>query len=461
VKVNDGKQGGSFRDPNGFVFFREGRLYRQVNSSYREEFDYLIDSGLYGELAGEGLLVSHEDADISLANSEEAYRIIQPAPVPFISYPHEWCFSQLKDAALITLGIQRRAMEKGMSLKDCSAFNVQFYRGKPVFIDTLSFERYSEGRPWVAYRQFCQHFLAPLALMSMRDVRLNQLFRVYIDGIPLDLASSLLPMRSRLSFKLLTHIHVHARYQRRYSEETEKPGRRRGVSRNALMGIIADLESAVRGLKWEPRDTEWAEYYDDTNYSDRGIGAKGKLVEEYLDAVEPGTVWDLGANTGRFSRIAASRGHSVISFDIDPAAVERNYLECVREGGDKILPLLLDLTNPTSGMGWGGRERMSLSDRGPADTVLALALIHHLAISNNLPLDMIAGFLSGVCGKLIVEFIPKEDSQVGRLLVCREDIFDEYTKDRFEEAFGRYFSIDRSEVIVDSKRTLYLMSGKK
>jgi len=458
--MDNGKHGGSFRDPNGFVFFKDGFLYRQVNVRYREDYDTLIESGLYGELAAAGLLVEHEEADRSLAVTGEAYRVLRPRPVPFISYPHEWCFSQLRDAALVTLEIQKKALAHGMSLKDCSAFNVQFDGVTPVFIDTLSFERYREGRPWVAYRQFCQHFLAPLALMSHTDIRLGQLFRVYIDGVPLDLAGRLLPFSSRLKFSLFTHIHLHARYQRRYGGETESPRGRGKVSRTGVLGIVDSLESAVKGLSWKPAGTEWAEYYDDTNYTPEGLGSKERLVREFLDGLPPGTVWDLGANTGRFSRIAAERGRSVVSFDVDPAAVERNYRACAADGVGNILPLLLDLTNPTAGMGWAGEERMSILDRGPAGTVLALALIHHLAISNNLPFDRIAAFLGRLCRHLIVEFVPKDDSQVRRLLVCRDDIFDDYTQERFEEAFTRFFDIERSAGITGSLRTLYLMRGK-
>jgi SAM-dependent methyltransferase len=455
--MNSGKHGGSFRDPNGFIFFKEGILYRQVNERCRDAFDALMESGLYDDLVGAELLIDHEEVDQSLAASADAYKVLRPRRVPFVSYPHEWCFSQLKTAALITLEIQKRALERGMSLKDCSAFNVQFVGGKPVFIDTLSFERLREGEPWVAYRQFCQHFLAPLALMSNTDVRLNQLLRVYIDGVPLDLASSLLPFRTRMKLPLLAHIHLHARFQRRYEGRSEKIRRRGSVGRTALLGIVDSLEGAVRSLKLAPRRTEWGEYYEDTNYTNNGLGSKERLVDAFLRGVEPGTVWDLGANTGRFSRVAAAQGRYVVSFDIDPAAVEKNYLSCIEEGRRDILPLLLDLANPTCGMGWAGAERMSLRERGPAGTVLALALIHHLAISNNVPFGRIAEFLSTICGTLIVEFVPKDDSQVRRLFVCREDVFDDFTQKHFEEEFGRFFRIVRAERIVDSLRTLYLM----
>ena len=458
-QMNSRRHAGSFRDPDGFIFTRDGRLYRQVNGRYAEAYDLLVGSGLYDELARSGLLVRHEEVDLSLAAAEGAYRVLRPETVPFISYPHEWCFSQLKDAALTTLAVQKKALERGMSLKDCSAFNIQFDHGRPVFIDTLSFERRVEGRPWPAYRQFCQHFLAPLALARYRDVRLLQLLRVHIDGIPLDLASDLLPLRTRFSPSLLIHVHMHARFQKRYGSKTEKPSGRGRIDLKALLALADSLESAVAGMTWKPSGTEWAEYYDDTNYSGEGLDDKARLVGEYLDAIGPGVVWDLGANTGRFSRVASDRGRRVVSFDIDPAAVERNYLGLAKRKDGEILPLVLDLTNPTSGMGWAGEERASLEERGPADIGMALALLHHLAISDNLPFEDIARFFSRVCRSLIVEYVPKEDSQVGRLLVCREDIFDSYTQDEFERAFRRYFTIERAERIADSGRILYLMRG--
>jgi hypothetical protein len=176
----------SFRDPSGYLFHRGAELYRQVNRRYQENYDLLTSSGLYDKLVAEGLLVPHEEVDLEPLDAATAYKTIKPLLVPFVSYPYEWCFSQLKDAALATLAIQKTAMSHGMSLKDASAYNIQFIDCRPVLIDTLSFERYVPGRPWIAYRQFCQHFLAPLALMSYRDPRVSQLLKAGLDGIPLD-----------------------------------------------------------------------------------------------------------------------------------------------------------------------------------------------------------------------------------------------------------------------------------
>jgi hypothetical protein len=454
--ANSAQLPASFRDPSGFLFQRDGVLYRQVNLVYKGDYDHLMSSGLYQALVDDNLLVAHEEVGIEPPVPEVAYRIIKPELIPFISYPYEWCFSQLRDAALTTLNIQRRALDFGMSLRDSSAYNIQFKNGRPIFIDTLSFGKYREGQPWVAYRQFCQHFLAPLALMSYKDIRLSRLLGIYIDGLPLDLAASLLPGRTRLRFSLLSHIHLHARSQKRFADKPINLGQHR-LSRYGFLGILNSLESTIRKLKWQPKGTEWADYYQDTNYSPQAFEHKKTIVAGFLDRVRPATVWDLGANVGVFSRLASGRGIPTVSFDVDPAAVEKNYVDCVGRSDASILPLVIDLTNPSPSIGWENKERMSLEERGPVDVVLALALVHHLAISNNLPFGKIAEFLSHICKSLIIEFIPKSDSQVQRLLATREDIFPHYTRQAFEQEFSRYFTIDDSADIRESQRTLYLM----
>ena len=446
----------SFRDPSGFLFTRNGILYRQINRAYAEDYARLMDSGLYEKLVKANLLIPHVEVDQAPAEKEAAFKVVQPERAPFISYPYEWSFSQLKDAALATLSIHKRALKLGMSLKDASAYNIQFVRGKAMLIDTLSFEIYKEGEPWIAYKQFCQHFLAPLALMSYRDIRLNQLLRIYIDGVPLDLASALLPFRTKLNFGLLTHIHVHADSQKRYSNKVVEP--RKGVmSQQAMIGLIESLEAAIRKLSWTPAGTEWGAYYEATNYSDAAFEHKKQLVREWTAEKKPNLVWDLGGNTGIFSREAASSGAFTVSFDIDPAAVEQSFQVVKKNKEQNLLPLVLDLTNPSPAIGWDLTERDSFGQRGPADMALALAVIHHLAISNNVPLSQLAQFFAARAKGLIIEFVPKSDSQVKRLLASRKDIFPSYTKDGFEEAFKRYFKILKVEAVRDSERHLYLM----
>ncbi len=454
----------SFRDPSGFLFMRDGVLYRQVNQSYQKDYDLMMQSGLYERLVKSKRLIPHAEVAVPPARPDLAYKVIQPERVEFISYPYEWSFSQLKDAALLTLSIQKIALEKGLSLKDASAYNIQFHHGRPILIDSLSFEAYPEGQPWVAYRQFCQHFLAPLALMAYRDVRLNQLLRVYIDGVPLDLASQLLPLRTRAQFGLLAHIHLHASAQKKYSDAPDQAvsqAKGRSMSKMSLIGLIDNLTGNINRLKWEPQGTEWGDYYDATNYTREAFEQKQQLVRQFIEQIQPGQVWDFGANTGVFSRLAAEQGILTISSDIDPAAVEKNYREMRQNKEKNLLPLVLDLTNPSPGIGWQNAERDAFIERGPVDAVMALALIHHLTISNNVPLPDLAAFFARLGHWLIVEFIPKEDLQVQRLLMTREDIFPQYHQAGFEEAFRECFMIKDCQPVAGSKRVLYLMENKE
>jgi hypothetical protein len=447
---------GSFRDPSGFIFYRNDSIYRQVNKSYRENYDLLMSSNLYDVLVAEQLLISHIEADFEGHDPVNEYKIIKPEKIPFISYPYEWCFSQLKDAALCMLSIQKKALEYGMTLKDSNAYNMQFFNGKPVLIDTLSFEIHKEGQPWIGYRQFCQHFLAPLALMSFKDIRLNQLSRVFIDGIPLDLARKILPLKAFSRFSLLSHIYIHSKYQKAFSKKRDFDKNKK-MGRFGMWGLLDNLESAVNKLNWVPGDTEWDNYYDTSNYSKEALKRKQEIVAGLLERVKPADVWDIGANRGVFSRIASEKGIRTISFDFDPSCVEKNYLDHKQSTKKNILPLLLDLTNPSPGLGWHHNERMSLLERGPGDCILALAIIHHLAISNNLPLVRIASLFADIGKSLIIEFVPKEDSQVQKLISTREDIFDDYSRKAFEESFMKYFQIIDSIPIEGTSRILYLM----
>ena len=448
----------SFRDPSGFLFTQGESLYRQINRKYASEYAHLMESGLYDELQSLGRLVSHEEVDIPPQVAEKAFKVIKPTELPFISYPYEWSFSQLKEAALTTLAIQKRALKKGMSLKDASAYNIQFQHGKAMLIDTLSFEFYKEGEPWVAYKQFCQHFLAPLALMAKQDIRLSQLLRVYIDGIPLDLASELLPSSTKLNAGLMMHIHLHAKAQVKYADENIKEKKqKKGISKQALLAMIDSLRNTIKNLEWNPEGTEWGNYYEITNYTDAAFLHKKELISAWVAEQQPAQVWDLGANNGVFSRLAAEQDIFTVSFDIDPAAVEQNYRQVKSAKEGNLLPLVLDLTNPSPALGWHNQERDSFIDRAPADMVFALALIHHLAISNNVPLLQLADFFAESGKWLVIEFVPKSDSQVQKLLQSREDIFDGYALENFETVFATRFTIRKKERVRESERHLYLM----
>ncbi len=449
---------GSFRDPSGFVFQdTDSSLIRSIAASYFPHYDYLMASGLYDNLIKKGFLIPHQEDKIRWNQQE---RIIIPTLIPFISYPYEWSFSQLKDAALLTLNIQKEALSHGMTLKDASVYNVQFYKGSPIFIDTLSFELYEEGSPWVAYKQFCEHFLAPLALMAYKDIRLSALLKQYLDGIPVSLAAKLLPFRAYFNLSFLLHIHFHANAQKKYESQTSKKNNYK-VSKNQMLGLLDSLKSGIESCFYAPEGTEWAEYYEDDSYTQKGFESKQAMISDFLHLAAPKTVFDIGANNGFFSRLAATQSDFVVSMDYDVACVEKNYCLLKQEQDKKILPLVMDISNPTGGSGWANKERQSLSARGRPDCVLALAVIHHLALSNNVPFNLLASYFSELTKDwLIIEFVPKRDKKVQVLLATRKDIFDHYTTEVFESSFKQYFSIVAKEQITDSQRILYLMKLK-
>jgi hypothetical protein len=462
------RDSGSFRDPAGFVFHHEGNLYRQVNASFANEYRSLIDSGLYTELVRDGLLIPHEETDLRLPGAPPAHAVLRPLPVPFISYPYEWCFRQYKAAALLTLEIQTRAIDRGLILRDASAYNVQFVGCRPILVDTLSFGKWQEGRPWAAYRQFCMHFLAPLACMAGVDALLARTTRIHVDGIPLGLAARLLPGRTKLRPGLLMHLHLHA------SRDTagDAPDARaatheeyRRMSRRALLGLVESLKRTVDNLSWRPSQTLWSAYMGRCSYTPAALQSKRKLVAEWLDAIAAGTrvrsAWDFGTNTGMYSRIAAGKASYVVALDSDHDAVERQFDECLVRGDARILPLVQDLANPSPALGWHHRERRSLAERGPCDVGLALAIVHHLAVGANAPLELVAELFHDCCRHLIVEFVPKEDPQVTEMLALRGDVFENYSQPGFERAFQPYFYVEKTARIEGTVRDLYLMSRRR
>lgn len=452
--------GASFRDPAGYVFCSsEGEILRQINPSGAADYDLLMKSGLYDSLTKAGLLVKHEAVPKSKGLTKDAHAVIKPTYVPYISYPFEWSFSQLKDAALLTLSIQKMALQHGMSLKDASAYNVQFVNGKPVFIDTLSFEEYTSGKPWQAYRQFCQHFLAPLALMAYTDVRLLQLLRTHIDGVPLDLATKLLPRKAKLRPGLAMHLVLHAKAQKSKESEHKQPDR--PVAQSTLEAIIASLERLIKKLQPLEESTEWKDYYNNTNYTVSAADEKAKLLSEFFKPLKINTALDLGGNNGKYSRVLNKIGIKTICADIDPNAVEANYRYVRQQQEQDMLPLLIDLTNPGGSIGWRNDEREPIHQRLKCDAVVALAIIHHITISNNVPFEKSAAYLSEFAPYLAIEFVPKEDSQVQKLLATRQDIFPDYHKTGFKKAYEQFYTIEKESLIEGTTRTLFLLKRKQ
>ena len=452
---------GSFRDPCGRVFDSEGGILRSVNACYRHHWEKAVACGLLPDLAAKGqALAFHEAAPLP-----GAWKTLAVERIPWVSYPYEWSFPQLRDAAVLTLEIQKEALARGMTLKDASAYNIQFRGAAPVFIDLLSFEEREADAPWQAYRQFCMHFLAPLALYAA-DTRLSRLSALWIDGIPLDLAWSLLPGSSAFSLGLQMHLHLHAKAENKYRDGrlAARDIRRAKVSAQGLFDIADSLLRLVKGMPGPKQAGEWEDYYTDTNYSPAARQAKETLTERAAaQARNRHMALDLGANTGHYSALLARHFSQVIAADIDARAVGRHYLSLRARGEKRVLPLVLDLANPSPGIGWGCAERASWLQRGKTDFVSALALTHHLYFSNGIPWPEQAAFFAALLapgGTLLLEFVPREDSQVERLLAARDDIFPDYTLQGFRAAFSPLFEEQEAHSLPETKRTLLLLTRR-
>lgn len=442
----------SFRDPDGYVFKEDGLFKRQICESYIETYEKIKMSGLYEKLFEKDLLIPH--TEVSTHNEI----VLEPEQLDFLSYPYEWSFAQYKEAALCTLKILETAMDYGFILKDATAYNLTWHKGKMVFFDTLSFTPYEQGQPWMGYRQFCSHFLAPLALMSNVDLRMNGLMSKFIDGVPLDLASKLLPMKTKLNPALLLHIHLHANLQSKNADVRKKVDVK--ISTQTIKNLILSLKETIKNLQPFGAKTEWGDYYNDTNYSKDQSDEKAEIIKRWLANGNFKKILDLGSNDGTFSRIAKQHCEFVFSADIDPIAVDKNVWRCKKMKEKNITPILLDITAPSPAIGWGLAEREGIFERLKTDAAMALALVHHLAIGNNLPLESVFEVFKKIAPVWIVEFVDKEDSQVKRLLANREDVFPNYTIDGFRAAASKHFEIKEERMISGTKRTMFLLEMK-
>ena len=443
----------SYRDTAGFVFKQDGKVYRYVHPDYETHYVQLMNSGLYDELVKRSKLIPHTE----LAEKNELGftdgRVLLPEQIPFISYPYEWSFDMWKDAALLTLQIATASLKKEMILKDATPFNIQFHKGRAVFIDTLSFGNYEPGKPWIAYRQFSECFLAPLLLMHYCHPDTGKLFTAYPNGIPMDMLVNLLPKRSKWNMNTLLHVHLQAKFT---GKQKQKAGNENNFSKQKLEILLKGLESFVQKLSPKKVKTTWDDYYTGTILGDDYLKAKTILVESFIKGIEFNSVIDLGANDGHFS-LLFNDDKNVIATDADSNCINDLYLRIKKTGRANILPLVNNLTTPSPAIGWNNTERESITARLKADLVMALALVHHLAIANNVPLSLIADWLQPMGEYLIIEFVPKTDEKVKLLLQNRKDIFRDYSLEDFKNIFAHKYQFIKEEKVGGTDRVLFLM----
>ncbi|MEO6289914.1 MAG: class I SAM-dependent methyltransferase [Ginsengibacter sp.] len=446
----------SFKDPSGFVFKKDNLLYRQVNKSYAEDYDLLMTSGLYKDLVGKKYLLNHSETTENFSGSADWYKTILPEQLSFTSYFYEWCFGQLKDAALLTLAVQKMAIKYGMVLKDATPSNVQFHKGRPVLIDTLSFEKYDQSQPWIAYRQFCECFLFPLYLQKYLGIDLQKLMLAWPDGIPATVTKKMLPLKSNFNLGVGLHVSLQSKIK-----TSKNPVNYRGkFNQEKMLQLVANLEDNIKVCILKKDKTTWSNYYAETIISQSYLSKKADIFHELINAASFKTVLDIGANDGFFSKLIAEKAKMVVAIDFDVNCINSLYDHTRKQKITNILPLCIDIANPTPASGFNNTERSSFLHRSHFDMVLALALVHHLAIGKNIPLQNIAASFKAIATTLIIEFISKEDEKVKQLLQHRKDIFSNYAEAGFEEAFGEYFNIIAKTNIPGTYRIMYLLKRK-
>lgn len=452
-------ESGSFRDRRGRIFYVDGRVLRTVMPMAADDFDFVRGSGLIDELHSRGKVIGEQIVDAALLgeHAADAHYVLEHPRLPFVSYPYEWSFSALKAAALLHLDIQQAALKKGVTMTDATAYNIQFIGPRPVFIDSLSFRRYQEGEYWAGHRQFCEQFINPLLLRSFNGIPHNAWYRGELEGISAENLSRLLPWRSRLSWNVLTNVFMQARLQNNSgSDDAIRKAKTRKLPRIGFEQILHGLRKWITRLEpGHDGKTVWQDYATDNSYADDEAVNKRRFIAEFSSAVKPALILDIGCNTGDYSIAALENGAELaVGFDFDHGALEYGYRRAVSDGLN-FQPLHLDAANPSPNQGWMQAERMGFRERANADAVMGLALIHHLAIAKNLPLAGVIEWLVDMAPHGVLEFVPKNDAMVQRLLQMREDLFSDYDQANFEEQLNSRARIVKSEVVSASGRVLY------
>jgi hypothetical protein len=458
---------GSFRDRNGGVFYWNGQILRGISARALANWERLNATSFFAGQVEQGRVVRTERLDDAEARTlaGDWAAVLRHEAVPFVSYPYEWTFGMLKDAALLHLDLMLAALPEGLILKDSSAYNVQWKGAQPVFIDIPSFEVLEAGEPWIGYRQFCELFLYPLLLQAHKGIDFRPWLRGRIDGIPASALRPLLSARDLIRPGVLLHVVAQDTLQRRYAKRPQgvrSSIAKAGFDRQLIVNNVQGLRRIVAGLSAGGSKTEWADYDRTHSYDEAEFAAKCSFVRDAIAHRHWRLAWDLGCNTGTFSRIAAERADHVVSMDGDWMAIETLYqAQKGQPDGDRILPLVVNLSDPSPAQGWRGQERKSLPERGRPELTLCLALIHHIVISANIPMDSFIGWLAELGTALVIEFVGREDEMVQALLANKDDQYGDYDQAGFERCLTVHYEIQASRPLKGGKRCIYFALPKR
>lgn len=452
---------GSYRDRTARVLERDGRILRALSESATTEWRQLAECDRFqafverGDVVESRELGSEEFAALGLPGW--AVSALEHGRVPFVSYPYEWSFGMLRDAALLQLRILKECLDAGFILKDASAYNVLFHGAQPVFIDVASFVRHVAGRPWAGYRQFCEMFLIPLLLQAYRGLPLQTVLRSDLEGWSPRMASRLFSWRDLLRPGVFADVWVHGLCQGMASRGPAPASSSlssQSFSSRAIRANVDRLMRIVERVSWSPPATTWTTYNEQQSHVRKNLDFKSEFVESVCKERRRSLVWDLGCNTGTYSRIAARSSDHVVAMDQDAGCVELLYRDLKANGPANILPLTINLANSSPAQGWRGRERLRVEERGRPDLVLCLGLIHHVVIGCNVPLSEFVDWLADLGGEVVIEFPSKTDPLVRQLLSAKADQYDDYSLESLRACLEERFTIARCEEVPDSERML-------
>ena len=440
--------GSSFRDPEGRIYVASGRVFRGISQLSTNRVRDFIESAYFKERAGTQIvnswIVSPEDVLKSGVEEDDvnAWTMwLEHECLPLISYPYEWSFENLKQAACFTLSLLADALKNGYTLKDASAFNVQFVHSKPIFIDILSFVDYSDGDPFIGYKQFCEHFISPLCLTAFADIEYNHWFRGRLDGLDVVETSKALPLSTYFRLQVLMHIHIQAWGIKKITSTSKSASSfrsHRRIPQRNLLALVKNLNQFIARLK-RKRESYWQAYSENTSYDFIDEEAKKHIAKKFIEQSGARKLLDLGCNTGEYSRMAIESGvKTVVGVDLDSGALDL-AVKNTRSDSASAHFLFWDLANPSSKIGWKLEERDALETRiGRIDAVFCFALIHHVVIGRNIPLDEFVNWVCSLAPRGLIEFVPKSDPMTRGLLENREDVFHDYDEMRFEQWLAKY-----------------------
>jgi ribosomal protein L11 methylase PrmA len=450
---------GSFRDPDARVAYSNNSVYRIVYPNGFKKFD-LIKKILQNKSIAEYLVetkeVDQEELKLLELENNKDVKIFKHKKIDYISYPYEWSFYRLKDAALHHLNLHINLLKYNATLTDAYSYNIQFNNYSPVFIDLMSIKEYSEGEFWIGHKQFCESFLNPLVLKSKLGINYNNWFKGNLEGIDTGELSKLLKLRHLFSWNIFYNIFLLNYFEKKYKKNEDlKITKNKKLKKSYYLSILTNLINFIESLKPKKETSVWGEYSRDNTYNDEEKKNKYEFISNYFNKNKTNKVLDLGCNNGEYSRLAIQSGcKSVVGLDYDLNAIDEAYLVSKKERLN-FLPLYFDVSNPSSDIGWYQKERKGFMKRLNFDFVLALAFEHHLAIAKNIPLEDVIDWITSLAPKGIIEFVPKNDVTIQSMIKLKGDIFPNYNLENFKNYLSKKTKITSEKIVSKSGRTLF------